>query len=42
MARPAARIEQAEIVPLNELRTLVVRAIEQRRQMDSSWIRRNL
>jgi HD-like signal output (HDOD) protein len=42
MARPAARIEQAEIVPLNELRTLVVRAIEQRRQMDSSWIRRTL
>lgn len=42
MARPAARIEQAEIVPLNELRTLVVRAIEQRRQMDSFWIRRTL
>ena len=42
MARPAARIEQAEIVPLNELRTLVVRAIEQRRQMDSPWIRRTL
>jgi HD-like signal output (HDOD) protein len=42
MARPAARIEQAEIVPLNELRTLVVRAIEQRRQMDSPWMRRIL
>lgn len=42
MNRPAARIEQAEIVPLNELRTLVVRAVEQRRQMEAPWTRRIL
>jgi HD-like signal output (HDOD) protein len=37
---PAARIGQAEIAPLDELRRLVVRAIEQRRQMDAPWVRR--
>ena len=37
MSRPAARIEQAEIATLDELRALVVRALEQRRQMDAPW-----
>jgi len=31
---PTAKIEQPEIAPLNELRTLIVQAVEQRRQMD--------
>ncbi len=39
MAKPAARIEQAEIFPLNELRMLVMRALEQRRQAEPSWTR---
>ncbi len=40
--KPAAKIEQAEIAPLNELRTLVMRAMEQHRLADSSWTRRIL
>jgi hypothetical protein len=39
-APPVARIGQAEIAPLDELRRLVVQALEQRRQMDASWARR--
>lgn len=42
MVAPVARIEQPEIGPLNELRTLVTRAIEQRRQADSAWGRKIL
>jgi HD-like signal output (HDOD) protein len=37
MSRPAAKIEQAEIGPLDELRALVVRAVELRRQMEARW-----
>jgi HD-like signal output (HDOD) protein len=39
-SKPPARIEQAEIGPLNEIRTLVVRIIEQRRQSESTWSRK--
>lgn len=39
MIKPEARVEQAEIVPLNELRTLVVRAMEQRRLGNAQWRR---
>lgn len=39
ISRPAARIEQPEIVHLNELRMLVMRAFELRRQMESGWAR---
>lgn len=38
--RPPSRIEQAEIGPLNELRTLVMQVMEQRRMMDSAFGRR--
>jgi HD-like signal output (HDOD) protein len=40
IAAPQARIEQAEVMPLNELRLLIVRAIEHRRQMEPAWARR--
>ena len=36
-ALPQAKINYPEVVPLDELRVLVVRAIEQRRQVDPSW-----
>ncbi len=36
-ALPAARIEQAEILPLDELRTLLGRAVAQRRQIEGGW-----
>jgi transcriptional regulator with GAF, ATPase, and Fis domain len=39
ISRPAARIEQAEVTPLNELRLLVMRAFEVRRQMEPAWAR---
>lgn len=42
ISQPAARIEQAEIVPLNELRMLVMRAFELRRQMEPGWVRAQL
>jgi HD-like signal output (HDOD) protein len=42
MSKPPAKIEPAEIVPLNELRSLMMRAIEQRRQLEPSWARRML
>ena len=38
--RPNARIEQAEIGPLNEIRTLVMRMMEQRRQSEPAWARK--
>lgn len=41
-AKPAARIETEEIAPLNELRSLVMKAVEQRRQAEPSWARRML
>ena len=34
---PLAKINYPEVVPLDELRALVVRAIEQRRQVDPTW-----
>lgn len=37
---PPARIEQAEVGPLNEIRTLVTRMIEQRRQTEPAWARK--
>jgi HD-like signal output (HDOD) protein len=37
---PVARIEQAEVVSLNELRMLVVRAVEDRRLHEPAWARR--
>lgn len=39
VSRPAARIEQSEIPSLNELRMLVMRAFELRRQMEPGWAR---
>lgn len=42
MDKPVSKIEQVEIPPLNELRTLVTRALEQRRQLDPAWARRVL
>jgi len=39
-SKPAARIEQAEVGPLNEIRTLVSGMIEQRRQAEPTWIRK--
>jgi HD-like signal output (HDOD) protein len=39
ISRPAARIEQSEITPLNELRLLVMRAFEARRQIEPGWVR---
>jgi HD-like signal output (HDOD) protein len=41
-SKPAARIEQAEVPHLNELRTLVMQAMEQRRQAERSWTRKLL
>lgn len=41
MSCPPARIEQAEIGPLNELRTLVMRALEMQRMVDASLLRRS-
>lgn len=40
MECPHARIEQAEIGPLNDLRMLVMRAMEQQRFLDASILRR--
>ncbi len=37
---PVAKIEQAEIPPLNELRILVMRAMEQQRPAERSWMRK--
>lgn len=37
---PPARIEQAEIGPLNEIRTLLTTMIEQRRQNEPAWARK--
>ncbi|HYD94258.1 MAG TPA: HDOD domain-containing protein [Noviherbaspirillum sp.] len=37
---PLARIEQPEIGPLNEIRLLVVNAIEQRRHTEPAWMRK--
>ncbi|MES2832381.1 MAG: HDOD domain-containing protein [Pseudomonadota bacterium] len=34
---PHAKIDHADIVPLDQLRTLMVRAIEQRRKTDPEW-----
>jgi len=39
MDRPPAKIEQAEVVPLNELRTLIVRGLERRRAAEPAWTR---
>lgn len=40
MSRPLSRIEQHEVTPLNELRMLVMRAMELRRQNELSWMRK--
>ena len=37
LALADARIDQPEIVPLDQLRKLIVRAIEKRRQVDPGW-----
>jgi hypothetical protein len=37
LSMPAAKIESAEIGPLNELRSLLMLAIEQRRRMEPPW-----
>ncbi|MBC7415870.1 MAG: HDOD domain-containing protein [Herminiimonas sp.] len=42
LSLPRAKINFPEVVPLDELRQLVVRAIEQRRQVDPSWGRGKL
>ncbi|WP_233575619.1 HDOD domain-containing protein [Noviherbaspirillum saxi] len=42
MTKPPSKIEQAEIAPLNELRTLVMHALEQRRQPEPAWARKIL
>ncbi|RJG07271.1 HDOD domain-containing protein [Noviherbaspirillum cavernae] len=42
IASPAAKIESHEFMQLNELRVLVVQAVEQRRQEESVWARRML
>jgi HD-like signal output (HDOD) protein len=42
ISKPVAKIEPPEIVPLNELRTMVTRALEQRRHSELSWARRIL
>ena len=39
ISRPAARVEQSEVTPLNELRLLVMRAFEARRQIEPAWAR---
>jgi hypothetical protein len=41
-SRPPARIEQAEIAPLNELRIMIMRTLEQRRQAEGTWARKLL
>ncbi len=41
-SKPPARIEQAEIGPLNEIRQLVMRMMEQRRQSEPAWARKIL
>ncbi|WP_019139658.1 HDOD domain-containing protein [Noviherbaspirillum massiliense] len=40
LSLPPARIESAEIAPLNELRGLIMQALERRRQMEPAWMRR--
>ncbi|HVK93433.1 MAG TPA: HDOD domain-containing protein [Noviherbaspirillum sp.] len=42
MSKPASKIEQQEIAPLNEIRTLVMQAIEQRRLTEASWPRKSM
>jgi HD-like signal output (HDOD) protein len=42
LSKPPSKIESAEVAPLNELRMLVMRALEQRRQVDPSWARKVL
>jgi hypothetical protein len=42
LSMPAAKIESAEIAVLNELRALIVLAMEQRRRIEPSWARRML
>lgn len=42
LSKPAAKIDQAEIPALNDLRTLVMRALEQRRQTEPPWTRKLL
>jgi hypothetical protein len=42
LSYPPAKIDAAEIEPLNELRTLVMRGVEQRRQTEPSWAGRML
>ena len=37
LSLPAAKISQSEIPPLDELRRIVVKAIEHRRQVDPNW-----
>ncbi|HYD59729.1 MAG TPA: HDOD domain-containing protein [Noviherbaspirillum sp.] len=41
-SKPQARIEQAEIGPLNEIRQLVMRVMEQHRQSEPAWARKIL
>lgn len=41
-SRPSAKITQSEAALLDELRMLIVRAVEQRRQMEASWTRKML
>jgi GAF domain-containing protein len=40
LSQPAVKIDSTEIAPLNELRSMVVKAIEQRRQVEPAWARR--
>lgn len=40
ISKPASRIEQLEIAPLNELRMLVLHAMENRRQAEPAWARK--
>jgi HD-like signal output (HDOD) protein len=42
LSMPAAKIESAEIAVLNELRALIILAMEQRRRIEPSWARRML
>ncbi|OWW20321.1 HDOD domain-containing protein [Noviherbaspirillum denitrificans] len=39
-SKPPSRIEQAEVGPLNEIRTLLARMMEQRRQAEPAWVRK--
>ncbi|WP_151632798.1 HDOD domain-containing protein [Noviherbaspirillum aerium] len=39
MSTPPARIEQAEVVPLNELRTMVMQGLARRRVAEPAWTR---